>query len=316
MARFVLPLVFCLGFCLLPGDAAAALLRPDVVVEGDVVKLGDLFDGVGDKADAVVARSPAPGRRLTVDSDWLSHVAMMNGVNWRPRDLFDQAVIVRAGVVIPFNQIEAALRAALVDQGAPATDEIALSDRLPQLIIPVGVAPKVGVRELFFDSQSNRFAATIEIPAGAADATRTPVSGRLFQTVDVPVVAHAIGRGDVIGTQDLNWVKARQDSLRRDIVTNPAQIAGMVSRIGLRAGQMVAAGDLQKPLAVARGALVTMVLNYGSMALTAQGRAQDQGSVGDVIRVINTHSNLTVEGTIDGPNRVRVSLNGGVALAN
>jgi flagella basal body P-ring formation protein FlgA len=84
----------------------------------------------------------------------------------------------------------------------------------------------------------------------------------------------------------------------------------------LRANLPVPEGDLQRPLAVTRGAMVTLVLNYSGMALTAQGRSMDQGSLGDTIRVTNTHSNMTVEGVIDGTNRVRVSLTGPVALAN
>ena len=51
------------------------------------------------------------------------------------------------------------------------------------------------------------------------------------------------------------------------------------------------------------------------MSLTSQGRAVEQGSVGDTIRITNTRSNMTVEGKIEGLNLVTVPLNG-TALAN
>jgi len=47
------------------------LLRSYAVVDGDVVRLGDLFDNVGVKAELAIARSPAPGKRATLDAEWL-----------------------------------------------------------------------------------------------------------------------------------------------------------------------------------------------------------------------------------------------------
>ena len=79
---------------------ADPILRPAVVVTGDQIRLGDLFDGVGDKASEPVAHAPAPGRREVVDADWLQHVAAMNGLDWKTDDPFLQVVIKRAGVTI------------------------------------------------------------------------------------------------------------------------------------------------------------------------------------------------------------------------
>ena len=142
------------------------------------------------------------------------------------------------------------------------------------------------------------------------------VAGKLYPTIEVPVLTRVIARGDTVLAQDIAMVRMRQDQLRPALITDPGAIVGMAAKVALRANQPIANGDLQKPLAVARGAMVTLVLNYHGMALTAQGRAIDQGSLGDTVRVTNTHSNMTVEGVIDGTNRVRVSLTGPVALAN
>jgi flagella basal body P-ring formation protein FlgA len=52
------------------------------------------------------------------------------------------------------------------------------------------------------------------------------------------------------------------------------------------------------------------------MTLTTQGRSIEQGAVGDVVRVTNTHSNLIVVGKVTGANLVTVAPEGGIALAN
>ena len=130
------------------------------------------------------------------------------------------------------------------------------------------------------------------------------------------MVTHAVGRGETVIAEDITMIAVREDSLRPATITDPGAIVGMAAKVALRPNQPIGDGELQKPLAVSRGALVTLVLDYHGMALTAQGRAMDQGALGDTVRVTNTHSNLTVEGVIDGTNRVRVSLSGPVALAN
>ena len=46
-------------------------VRPSwLVVDGPVVHLGDLFDGLGANGATPVARSPPPGTRVTVSARW------------------------------------------------------------------------------------------------------------------------------------------------------------------------------------------------------------------------------------------------------
>ncbi|MDR3438533.1 flagellar basal body P-ring formation chaperone FlgA [Telmatospirillum sp.] len=315
MNRFVLPLAIALSVAASP-VMAGALLRPNVVIDGDILKLGDVFDNVGDKADTAIARAPAPGRRAILDADWLQKVANSNRIDWRPQNAFEQAVVERSGVTVTHDQIEAEILAALAGQGVPDDAQIELANRATQIVVPIGAAMQVGVRDLYYDARYKRFTATIEVPANSPSATRMRITGRVFQTVEVPVLSHQINRGDVITARDVTWTKVREDGVRRDVVTEMNQVVGFTPRQPLRPGQMLSSAELQKPLAVLRGALVTMVLKSGAMSLSTQGHAIEQGSVGDVIRVSNSHSNLTVEGKIEGPNIVSVSMNGATALAN
>lgn len=291
--------------------SAGALLRSHVLVEGPMVTLGDLFDNVGERADVEVLRAPPPGQHITVDTDWLQHVAVVNGVSWKPRDLFDEADIERTGQIVGRDQIAANLHDALVKRGATGDFTVELEGRAQQMVVATTAAADVSVRDLFYDRAGNRFSATI-----AAGESRLPVSGHIFTTIEVPVVNHAIGRGETVSAEDLTTLRIREDLLRPATITDPGAIVGMAAKVALRANQPLGNADLQKPLAVSRGALVTLVLNAHGMALTAQGRAMDQGALGDTVRVTNTHSNLTVEGVIDGTNRVRVTLNGPIAMAN
>ncbi|HIJ64220.1 MAG TPA: flagellar basal body P-ring formation protein FlgA [Rhodospirillaceae bacterium] len=289
---------------------AEALLRPDVVIDGDVVKLGDLFDGIGVKADIAIARAPLPGKRVTVDAAWLARMANTYQLAWRPQNAYEQAVIERSGIEISDDLVRSRILEALGRHGVPDSAEIDWSNHGTALVVPVGAAGQFAVRDVTYDDHYGRFTATLE-----AANTRLHVAGRAFKTVEVPVLAHPVNRGDVIDAHALTWSRVREVSVRRDFLTNAEAIVGMVAHQPLKSGQMVSMNDVEKQLAVAKGAMVTLVLKVGSMSLTSQGRAVEQGSVGDTIRITNTRSNMTVEGKIEGLNLVSVPLNG-TALAN
>jgi flagella basal body P-ring formation protein FlgA len=322
IARWLLIAAGSLVAVLLAAPAFAdAILRPAVVVKGDQILLGDLFDGIGDKASLPVARAPAPGRRAVVEADWLQHVAMLNGLDWKTDDPFLEIVIERAGVTIPRERVVQELTSALVAQGVAPDALVEISNHDLQLTVPTDTANTIAIRDLTYDPGSRHFSATVVAPADSPDPVRLSVAGAVYDVVDVPTLAHPIGHGDVIGARDLTFTRMRADKVRRDVVVDVDQIIGMTPRNTMRSGQPLALSDLEHPIAVARGALVTVVLHEGAMMLSIEGRANEQGSVGDVIRVTNTRSNQVIPARVDGPNQVSVGMgvrpiDAGVALAN
>jgi flagella basal body P-ring formation protein FlgA len=81
-------------------------------------------------------------------------------------------------------------------------------------------------------------------------------------------------------------------------------------RSPLRPGAPVRATQIRKPVAVAKGSLVLLVLERQGMALSARARALEDGGVGETIRVSNLQSSTVVEGTVTGPGRIDVSILG------
>ena len=76
----------------------------------------------------------------------------------------------------------------------------------------------------------------------------------------------------------------------------------------VRANEPVKLADLQAPVVVAKGATVTMIVEAPGLQLTAVGRALGNAGVGDVVQVMNAQTRTTVEGVVEGPGRVRVTL--------
>jgi flagella basal body P-ring formation protein FlgA len=71
---------------------------------------------------------------------------------------------------------------------------------------------------------------------------------------------------------------------------------------------MMHAFDIARPLAVERGKLVTIIYAVPMMSLSVQGVAQEQGGVGDAIRVTNTKSNTTVIAEVIDARTVRIGM--------
>ncbi len=317
MRRLAATLSLILAVCLAApaaADTGAVVLRGSAAIDGDVIRLGDLFDNVGEKAGTVVTHAPQPGRRIVLDAQWLATVANAHGIAWRPLGRAERLVVERRSTTIGVDEIAVELRRALEIEGVDPGAELQLANRSLQIHLPVDAAPRIEVRDLDYDRRTGRFAAAVEI-SGGAGPQRARVSGRVFSMTEVPVLARAMNRGEVIGEGDIEWMPLREARLARGVVTDTDQLVGKELRHPARAGQPLRANDVQAPVVVARNSMVTMILRTGGLSLTAQGRAVEDGSQGAVIRVTNTHSNVTVEAKVEGPGVVSV-MPAGHVLAN
>ncbi|MBI3445015.1 MAG: flagellar basal body P-ring formation protein FlgA [Magnetospirillum sp.] len=294
-----------------------AQLRTSVVLDSDAIRLGDLWDNIGDKAATPLANAPAPGKKVTLETRWLLAVAQSYGIDWRPATPFERSVVERSGQTVDIRTIETELKEALVMEGAPAGSALELSSRgQMQIVIPTGASPTVAVKDIAYDQRMNRFTAVIESPAGAPNAVRMKVSGHVYASTRIPVLAHVMGRGDIIREADLEWVDVREEVARRDVATSARQLIGQEPRYQMRAGVPVRVTELQKPVVVAKNSAVTIVMRTKFMTLTAQGRAIEDGSTGDVIRVTNVQSKQIVDAKVEAPGQVSVLPGGLRTLAN
>ena len=131
-------------------DAAAPtiVLRKAVVLEGPVVHLGDLFDGLGEEAAREIARAHAPGRHVELDARWLAAVARGYGVAWQPTSTLDATTISRASQVVDGERIRAALLDAMATRGLTGDIEVELDDPSLSLHLPLDAAPSLALTGL------------------------------------------------------------------------------------------------------------------------------------------------------------------------
>ena len=84
------------------------------------------------------------------------------------------------------------------------------------------------------------------------------------------------------------------------------EVVGMVSSRTLLPGRTIQVSALRAPFAVKRGTTVRLTFAVGSMIISASGTPLDNASIGDVLRVRNLDSGVTVSGTVMGDGTVQV----------
>lgn len=294
------------AMCFVAAAAAqAATLRSDNTIDADTVTLGDLFDGVGEASAATIGRAPAPGRKAVYDAAFLARAARAFGLDWRPASAYDRVVLTRASTLVRADEVQLAIQQALADRIREGRIEVELDNRLLELHLPAGGAADVTIESVNHDPMQGRFAATVVASAAGAQE-RFSVTGRAIPVIEVPVLNRSVRAGEVIGDTDIAWAELRRTNTSDGILRDAAALIGMSPRRTLRPNAPIRARDLREPSLVTRGSLVIIRLESRSMVLTAQGRALEDGADGQVVRIVNTMSNRTIEAMVAGPGLVTV----------
>jgi flagella basal body P-ring formation protein FlgA len=278
-----------------------------ITINRQFVQLGDLFpDVAGDKADVAVAYAPAPGSRVVYDVNSLASIARANGLKWQARSWFDRVVIERPGVTIGDAEVLAAVRIELNKRNVDAKSDVELASRGLSLQVPATALNMLQIQNFQLDDRSGQFTGRLVIP-GLEDAQAITVNGRIYRTVDVPVLSRRIATGDTVGRDDIEWQTARAETIARNVILEPEKIVGMEAKHPLPDGQPLRVGDIRAPLIVTKGSLVTMVVQSPTMTLTSKGKAMEDGARGDAVKIQNTQSKIIVEGEVISPGTVRVA---------
>ena len=301
---------------MLANQADQIFLRESVMVSGKLIRLGDLFANAGETADVPVAYSPKPGKRATFDSNWLYRVAQGYKLKWRPLSIHVKAVVERDSIVIKREEIEDHILAALIDKdvGVDGDMSVEVNNRMLRLYVAGDSDATLYVEDVEFEPRTNRFTAIVTAPVNDPAAPRTRVTGRVFKVSEVPVLNRRMLSGEIISARDIEWIKLRSKRLQNDAILTAEDLIGKAPRRSMRAGAPIRSSEVRRPVLVPRGGLVTIVLRMPDMILTAQGKALDEGSDGDTIRVTNTQSNTVIEAVVSGASIVSVRPTNRVAM--
>ncbi len=225
------------------------------------------------------------------------------------------------------RDIEPALEEELAERGAG--DNIRLSNML--LVTPDsrGFSPdeldafrqhtgfseadghSLAITYMDFDKASRIFSAVMKIsgslkkPAGKEGTIE--IKGRYNNVIEIPTLSRRMLRGDMIQPDDIEWMEIPENKLRDGTVRDKSKLIGRILKRRLSVGRPIRHKDVEMPQIISRNNLVQMVYRKGNIELITDGRALDDGSIGEVIRLRNEKSGKIIRGEVQPSGEVVVN---------
>ncbi|MBA4098258.1 MAG: flagella basal body P-ring formation protein FlgA [Rhodospirillum sp.] len=278
--------------------AESLTLRDRIMVDDDVVRLGDLFQESLSDGDVAVAQAPKAGQTLTLDARFLQQVARAYRLTWKPAK-YQKVTIGRMSQRITAPMVRDAIAVAVQERMGSSTDlDIALDGGDLELDLPTDVENSVSVSAINFDPHSNRFAAILVAPADGPPVIQRNVFGTVYEMAQIPVPKRLISAGDVIAADDLEWQPVHLTRLSGNSLTDAEQLVGRMAKRPLKAGQILRQSDVAMSPVIRKNDLIRLVVKTGQMTLSVQGKALQDAALGQTVRVVNTNSNRQLTGTV------------------
>ena len=273
-------------------------LRDRIMVDDDVVRLGDLFQEQLSDGDVAVAQAPKAGQTLTLDSRFLQQVARAYRLSWKPAK-YQKVTIGRMSQRVTAPMVRDAISTAVQERMGTSSDlDIALDGGDLELDLPTDVENSVSVSAINFNPSSNRFAAVLVAPAEGPPVIQRNVFGTVYEMAQIPVPKRLISAGDVIAADDLEWQAVHLSRLSGNSLTDAEQLVGRMAKRPLKAGQILRQSDVAVSPVIRKNDLIRLVVKTGQMTLSVQGKALQDAALGQTVRVVNTNSNRQLTGTV------------------
>lgn len=288
---------------------AAPVLRANVTVSSDVVRIGDVVENAGTAAQIAIFRAPDLGTTGSLPTQQLLTVLRAHEViGVQTRDIREVSVT-RSSRTLVSKEIEHQIARVLERRnglGDAANISVTFERDLRELQLDSAHTGDMRATTVRFDPRNGRFDITFEI---ANDVTYSPTklrfTGTAVETVEAAVLTRAVERNDILKSSDVVIERRPKAEVGND-VANRDRSVGMQARKQMRAGQALKVADLGKPDLVSRDQGVTLIYETPGIYLTGRGKAIDSGTEGDVVNVVNLQSKRTVQGVVTGPGQVSI----------
>lgn len=120
----------------------------------------------------------------------------------------------------------------------------------------------------------------------------------------VPVTT--IFPGETITESRVKTVEVTNPNLAPGYASAVDEVVGRIAKRTLVAGRTIPVATLREPFTVQRGTPIRLVARVGNLTISASGTPLSDAMAGDVIRVRNLDSGVTVSGTVMADGTVEV----------
>lgn len=159
--------------------------------------------------------------------------------------------------------------------------------------------------QLRFPPQPARGSFTMSLELSHQGTQKTLwLQGRATHFKMSPVARRQINIGERIQPEDYQMAE-REVTFSRDAIPSESDLVGRKAKVGIAAQDILLMGQLEREKALRRGDQVKLALSEGPWEITMMGVAEQDGFIGDTVKVRNPKSNQVVVATITGRGEVK-----------
>jgi flagella basal body P-ring formation protein FlgA len=114
----------------------------------------------------------------------------------------------------------------------------------------------------------------------------------------VVLTNRSLSKGSILAQSDLSLQKRNILPLSHGYYENVNDVVGLETNTAMRTGSLLKPESVTAPILINRGDLVTIKAQVPGIVISMHGVAQNNGALGDLVKVKNSSSNKIVEGKV------------------
>ena len=188
----------------------------------------------------------------------------------------------------------------------PDTTEITINYRGKDLIVPAGIVdmnfalPSRRVR-------MGRFPVTVRITVDNILQKRLRLTAHVIHYSPVVKTLRPINRGEILTERDVAVEVVPSNRIFRNALTSLDDVVGKQAIRNMGMGRVITANSLSNPVLVKKGDRVIIIVQSGSMKITAPGLVREKGFKDSLVQVLNIQTKKTVFGMVMDSKTVKVN---------
>jgi len=291
-------------------------IKDRVLVTSSFIRLGDIATfrppndpRVGRFASIRIAPCPPPGRSTTINHDFLIYRLASFFANQRDIKvrLPETLRVTRAAQFVQRPRLLEIFKSYVSKHSPWSPGAVKVEKfRCPQrVVLPKG---KLGwtARHQGRTHWVGPLALTITFWVNGRPIKKVPVSGNLLVKQHFIKVRYKLVRGHVLRPEDVMVVERMTDSFNESYFRNIRDVVGKELLRTALEGQLLTRSMIREVPWVKRGQQVRILAENAHVKVATTGKALEDGTQGDQVRVVNTNSGKQLLATVKGPGTVVV----------
>lgn len=297
-------------------SSAEVLLRVRshvVVAPLSEVKLSQIVDARGLSEEGrkqlesvTLSVGPADGERQDLGEAHISAVIRPIVAKERERNSARVHVVIPKSVVIDTRKREIladAVRTEIMQAWQPLCSECRLE--IEALSLPKISGIRDWTMKMKAELPKGSFSISVDVVRENGSLSVAWISGRLLTKKKIPVAKRMLNTGERVQLNDVVW-EWRDTSYAFDGIPGQEELIGKLMKQGVRSGDAIWRGMIEKDKAIRRGDLVTLRSGDGIWEVSMQVQAQGDAYIGDIVNMKHPKTNMVLVGQVTAVGEVEL----------